>query len=152
MSVSGKPLKSPANFKVRIGTPIEDLIDACGGFKMPPGKLLNGGPMMGKVIYSLSEPVTKTTSLILALHPKESKIEKETNCIRCTECMNVCPINLQPLLIHKAYREGDIKKLKSLKVGECIDCGACTYICPSKINIVQDIRAAKEQIRNEENR
>lgn len=152
VTVSGSPLKSPANFNVRIGTPIEHLIDACGGFKVIPGKLLNGGPMMGKLIYSLDEPVTKTTSLILALHPKESKIEKASNCIRCTSCINVCPINLQPLLIHNAYQKSDIETLKSLGVENCIDCGACTYICPSKINLVQDIRAAKVLVRNGANK
>ncbi|EOL50730.1 electron transport complex subunit RsxC [Enterococcus caccae] len=146
VTVSGTPIKTPQNLRVRIGTPIEHVIEACGGFIESPMKLINGGPMMGKVIQNLDEPVTKTTSLILALTREEAKIPEEQNCIRCSECVNACPVNLQPISISNAYRAGDIEEAKRLGVLNCIDCGACSYICPSKIDILGDIRAAKQKV------
>lgn len=146
VTVSGTPIKQPQNLRIRIGTPIEHVIEACGGFIDSPMKLINGGPMMGKVIQSLDEPVTKTTSLILALTREEAAIPKEQNCIRCSECVNVCPVNLQPISISNAYRAGDLEEAERLGVMSCIDCGACSYICPSKIDILGDIRAAKQKV------
>ncbi|WP_086314995.1 electron transport complex protein RnfC [Enterococcus sp. 7F3_DIV0205] len=146
VTVSGTPIKTPQNLRVRIGTPIEHVIEACGGFIESPMKLINGGPMMGKVIQNLDEPVTKTTSLILALTREEAEIPEEQNCIRCSECVNACPVNLQPISISNAYRAGDIEETKRLGVLNCIDCGACSYICPSKIDILGDIRAAKQKV------
>ncbi|MBO0441213.1 electron transport complex subunit RsxC [Candidatus Enterococcus ikei] len=146
VTVSGTPIKHPKNLRVRIGTPVEHVIEACGGFIESPMKLINGGPMMGKVIQNLDEPVTKTTSLILALTKEEAKIPEEQNCIRCSECVNACPVNLQPISISNAYRAGDIEETKRLGVLNCIDCGACSYICPSKIDILSDIRAAKQKV------
>ncbi|EGO6697888.1 electron transport complex subunit RsxC [Enterococcus faecalis] len=149
VTVSGIPIAKNKNILVRIGTPVEELINICGGFTEPPAKVLNGGPMMGKLINSLDEPVTKTTNLILALTSKESKIPKEKNCIKCSECINVCPIGLQPILISQAYRNNDIKKLTNLNTINCIDCGACSYICPSKIDLLEDIRNAKKMVLEE---
>lgn len=146
ITVSGTPIKHPQNLRVRIGTPIEHVIEACGGFIDSPMKLINGGPMMGKLIQDLNEPVTKTTSLILALTKEEANIPEEQNCIRCSECVNACPVNLQPISISNAYRVGDIEETKRLGVLNCIDCGACSYICPSKIDILGDIRAAKQKV------
>ncbi|MGX7245133.1 electron transport complex subunit RsxC [Enterococcus quebecensis] len=146
VTISGTPIKHPQNLRVRIGTPIEHVIEACGGFTQSPMKMINGGPMMGKVIQTLDEPVTKTTSLILALTKEEANIPEEQNCIRCSECVNVCPVNLQPISISNAYRAGDIEETKRLGVLNCIDCGACSYICPSKIDILGDIRAAKQKV------
>lgn len=146
VTVSGTPIKHSQNLRVRIGTPIEHVIEACGGFIESPMKMINGGPMMGKVIQSLDEPVTKTTSLILGLTREEAKIPEEQNCIRCSECINACPVNLQPISISNAYRARDIEETKRLGVLNCIDCGACSYICPSKIDILGDIRAAKQKV------
>lgn len=146
VTISGTPIKNPQNLRVRIGTPIEHVIEACGGFVESPMKMINGGPMMGKVIQSLEEPVTKTTSLILALNQEETTISVEQNCIRCSECVSACPVNLQPISISNAYRAGDIEETKRLGVLNCIDCGACSYICPSKIDLLGDIRAAKQKV------
>lgn len=146
VTVSGTPIKEPHNLRVRIGTPIEDLIEACGGFVETPMKVLNGGPMMGKLVQTLGEPITKTTSLILALNQKEALVSKEQNCIRCSECVNACPVSLQPVSISNAYRSNNLEELRRLGVLNCIDCGACSYICPSKINLLEDIRAAKLEL------
>lgn len=146
VTVSGTPIKEGKNLRVRIGTPVEELIDACGGFVSAPLKVLNGGPMMGKLIQSLDEPVTKTTNLILALSAAEAMIPKEQKCIKCSECVNACPIGLHPILISQAYRHQDLQTAEQLGVLNCLECGACSFICPSKIDLLKDIRAIKNQI------
>ncbi|MGM0308559.1 electron transport complex protein RnfC [Enterococcus sp. AZ045] len=146
VTVSGTPIKEGKNLRVRIGTPVEELIDACGGFVSSPLKVLNGGPMMGKLIQSLDEPVTKTTNLILALSAAEAMIPKEQKCIKCSECVNACPIGLHPILISQAYRHQDLQTAEQLGALNCLECGACSFICPSKINLLKDIRAVKNQI------
>lgn len=146
VTVSGTPIKEVKNLRVRIGTPVEELIDACGGFVSSPLKVLNGGPMMGKLIQSLDEPVTKTTNLILALSAAEAMIPKEQKCIKCSECVNACPIGLHPILISQAYRHQDLQTAEQLGALNCLECGACSFICPSKINLLKDIRAVKNQI------
>lgn len=132
VTVSGTPIKEGKNLRVRIGTPVEELIDACGGFVSSPLKVLNGGPMMGKLIQSLDEPVTKTTNLILALSAAEVMIPKEQKCIKCSECVNACPIGLHPILISQAYRHQDLQTAEQLGALNCLECGACSFICPSK--------------------
>lgn len=146
VTVSGTPIKEGKNLRVRIGTPVEELIDACGGFVSSPLKVLNGGPMMGKLIQSLDEPVTKTTNLILALSAAEAMIPKEQKCIKCSECVNARPIGLHPILISQAYRHQDLQTAEQLGALNCLECGACSFICPSKINLLKDIRAVKNQI------
>lgn len=145
-TVSGAPLKTPKNFRVRIGTPINELLKACGGFAFGPGRVLHGGPMMGKVIASGQVPVTKGTSVISVLTEAQAIKAPRYDCIRCSECLNVCPVNLQPILISIAYERGDIEKAKELGAMDCIECGNCSYICPSNIPLLENIRAAKEAI------
>lgn len=145
-TVSGLPLNEPKNFLVRIGTPIQNLLDACGGFEFGPGRVLHGGPMMGKVVASGLVPVTKGTSVISVLTEEQAIKPPRYDCIRCSECINVCPMNLQPILISIAYERGDIKKAEELGAMDCIECGNCTFICPSNIPLLENIRAAKEAI------
>ncbi|MGF1919236.1 electron transport complex subunit RsxC [Enterococcus faecalis] len=147
VTVSGTPLRYNRNLLVRIGTPVEALIDKCGGFALSPAKVLDGGPMMGTLLKSLDEPVIKTTNLVLALTAEEVHVSSEKACIRCSECVNACPIGLKPILISRAYRNNDLITAEQLGVFNCIECGACSYICPSKIDLLQDIRSAKQQIR-----
>ena len=151
VTVSGLPLKESKNLKVRIGTPIEYLIEACGGFVEAPSKILNGGPMMGKLVHSLNEPVTKTTNLISVLNSYQTDIPKERPCIKCSECLNVCPMGLSPILISQAYRNNDLYTAEKLGVLSCIDCGGCSYICPSKIDLLSDIREAKQKVMEKKN-
>ena len=146
VTVSGTPIKEGKNLCVRIGTPVEALIDACGGFTSSPRKVLNGGPMMGKLIQSLDEPVTKTTNLILALSEGEATIPEEQMCIKCSECVNACPVGLHPILISQAFRHQDLQTAEQLGALNCLECGACSFICPSKIDLLKDIRAVKNQI------
>lgn len=146
VTVTGSPISEPKNIRVKIGTTIEHVIDNCGGFSQSPEKLINGGPMMGKLVRNLNEPVTKTTSLILALSAKELNTGDEQNCIRCSSCITTCPVNLQPVLISQAFRENNLALAEKLGALQCIDCGGCSYVCPSKIHLLADIKQAKKEI------
>lgn len=145
-TVSGESLKKPKNLWVRIGTPIESLINDCEGFQSDPGKLIHGGPMMGAPLNSGRIPVTKGTTTITFLNKGDSEGDKRSPCIRCSECLYVCPVSLQPIMISNAYEEGDIDRAEELGALDCIDCGACSFICPSKIPILENIRKAKQEI------
>lgn len=146
-TVSGEPVKEPKNLWVRIGTPVNSLIEEVDGFISKPGKMLHGGPMMGRPMTSGRVPVTKGTSVITFLEPEDTISQERTACIRCSECLNVCPVNLQPILISNAYEKGDIEGAEQLGAMDCIDCGNCSYICPSRIPILDNIRKAKGAIR-----
>ncbi len=148
ISVSGTPVKNPKNLLVRIGTPVESLLEECGGFTEEPAKILSGGPMMGKALADVGVPILKAMTAITVLNAKEAKIGEESDCIMCSECLNVCPVNLQPILISEAYKRGDVEK--ALGAMDCIECGNCSYICPSKIPLLENIREAKAAIKAQE--
>ncbi|WP_034549915.1 electron transport complex subunit RsxC [Carnobacterium funditum] len=147
VSVSGTPIAEPKNLLVRIGTPVDFLIEQCGGFKTRPGKLLSGGPMMGKTLVDGSVPIIKGTTTINALTFEEAHVGNCSDCIMCSECLNVCPVRLQPILISEAFERGDIEKAKKLGAMDCIECGNCSFICPSKISLLENIRGAKAAIK-----
>lgn len=147
ISVSGSPVKEPRNLLVRIGTPVESLLHDCGGFKEDPAKILSGGPMMGRALADVSVPIVKAMTAITVLNAKEAKTGEESDCIMCSECINVCPVNLQPILISEAFKRGDVDKAKALGAMDCIECGNCSYICPSKIPLLENIREAKAAIK-----
>ncbi|WEG73574.1 electron transport complex subunit RsxC [Vagococcus intermedius] len=146
ITVSGDAIAVKKNLRVPIGTSVEWIIEQCGGFSKQPEKVIMGGPMMGRLLPSLSEPILKTTGGITCLSSEESLIPTETSCIKCSECINGCPVGLMPILISKAYREGNLARAQELGALNCIDCGACSYICPSKIDILSDIKQAKSEI------
>lgn len=146
-TLTGEPVQQPKNLRVRIGTPINSLIEDCQGFRTVPGKLLHGGPMMGKPLASAEVPVTKGTSVVTFLQPEEVDVGERSDCIRCSECLNVCPVSLQPILISNAYEKGDIEEAERLGAMDCIECGNCSFICPSKIPLLENIRAAKSAIK-----
>lgn len=149
-TITGTPIKDPKNLLVRIGTPIDDLIDQCGGFEVPPRKVINGGPMMGQAIKDGGIPISKGTTHVSFLSADEVDEKERMDCIRCAECLNVCPVSLQPILISNAYERGDIAAAKELGAMDCIECGNCTFICPSNIPILENIRKAKLSIREME--
>ncbi|WP_423189975.1 electron transport complex subunit RsxC [Alkalibacterium sp. f15] len=146
-TITGTPIVDPKNLLVRIGTPIDDLIDICGGFQEAPRKVLHGGPMMGKTIKDGSIPISKGTTHITFLTAAEVDEEERIDCIRCSECLNVCPVSLQPILISNAYERGDIEKAEQLGAMDCIECGNCSFICPSKIPLLDNIRKSKTAIK-----
>lgn len=149
-TVSGSPLHESKNLNVRIGTRIQSLIEDCGGFDSTPSKIIHGGPMMGVSILTGFIPITKGSSVISILNKEQNLRHQRTDCIRCAECINVCPVNLQPILISNAYEHGDIEKAKELGAMDCIECGNCSYICPSHIPLLDNIKKAKKAIQIQE--
>ena len=139
--------KEEANYRVAIGTPFEYIAQKSGGFTQEVKKIIMGGPMMGKAVSSVDVPVIKGTSGILFLDDDEAYSMQETACIRCSKCVYVCPMNLQPNLLDSAARFKDYDKLKKLNITDCIECGSCAYVCPSKRHQVQQIHTAKAIIR-----
>jgi len=143
VTVNGSCISNPKNLLVRIGTPIKDLIDACGPLKEEPAKIIIGGPMMGIAQFSVSVPVIKSTTGVLLLNKKEAKADEEESCIRCGCCVRECPVGLMPTLIGLASQKEMWKEAKAYGALDCIECGICSYACPSKIRLVQSIKRAK---------
>lgn len=146
VSITGKGIKEPKNLIVKVGTPFKDVIEQCGGYAEAPGKIIMGGPMMGISQYTDEVPVIKGTSGILVLTHEEAQPEPEQPCIKCGKCLEVCPVNLQPLFINKFTLKQKFDKAEEYNALDCIECGACSYICPSKRALVESIRLAKREI------
>ncbi|MBQ7054592.1 MAG: RnfABCDGE type electron transport complex subunit C, partial [Oscillospiraceae bacterium] len=146
VTVSGSAVANPKNLLVKIGTPIEELFDACGGFLEHPDRIIAGGPMMGHSQFSLDAPVQKGTNAVLAFCRGEDKNEPESVCIRCGKCVDACPMNLMPLYIYRAYKAGRLSDCEEQNVSDCTECGCCAYVCPARISLVSAICAAKQKI------
>ena len=146
-TVTGYGLTSPANFKVRLGTSIAHLLEAAGGIPEDAGKIISGGPMMGRAINDLSIPVTKGTSGILVLKEEIANRKPVQNCIRCSKCITVCPMGLEPyLLMAMAFRE-KFDGLEDQHITDCMECGSCSYICPANRPLLDYIRLGKTKVR-----
>jgi electron transport complex protein RnfC len=146
VTVTGSCLENPENLRVRIGTPIGELIEECGPLREEPVKVIMGGPMMGIAQYSLDTPVIKGTSGILLLTQKEAGVQDEKFCIRCSRCVQHCPMRLMPSLINLSVLRQDWSLAKLYGVLDCIECGSCSYVCPAKIDLVQSVKYAKFRI------
>lgn len=146
VTVTGSVIAEPKNFMAAIGTPLEVLIEAAGGFKETPGKVIMGGPMMGGAQYNLEVPITKVSSGVLAFAKGESATPDSMPCIKCARCVDVCPANLLPLKLEAYGMNEQFDNAKEYGALDCIECGCCTYICPSKRPLLQYIRFAKSEI------
>ena len=146
VTITGDAIRSPKNVRVKIGTPVKDIIEFCGGFINKPSKIILGGPMMGVAINSLDLPITKGTSGILCL----SKVDTspKSHCIRCGKCLNSCPMNLIPQKLNELALKNKLDEFQYFGGMDCIECGCCTFSCPAKISIVNNIRNAKKSLRN----
>ncbi len=147
VTVDGSAVKEPKNVIVPIGTSIGDLLEAAGGCKGEPAKVLYGGPMMGIAVPDLSAPVLKNTNAIIAMDEKEAQPPKATPCINCGACLNHCPLRLDPRAIARAYKKDEPEELKALCVDLCMECGCCSYVCPAKRHLVQTNKLAKAKLR-----
>lgn len=146
ITVDGSAVKEPKNVIAPIGTPLEKLFDFCSGFKAEPKKVLYGGPMMGIAVPSLDLPVLKMTNAVIAMDENDAKLPKATACINCGECVNHCPLRLDPRAIAKAYKLDMCEELKNLCADLCMECGCCAYVCPAKRHIVQTNKLAKAKL------
>ena len=151
VTVDGSAVKEPKNLVVPVGTPISYLIENCGGLKEEPGKVLYGGPMMGKPAYSLEQPVLKATNAIIILNRKDSRSLEPTPCIHCGRCVENCPLGLNPTAYAAALEVEDenerFELLDKGKVQMCMECGCCSYVCPAHRPLVQNNRDAKRFVR-----
>lgn len=145
VTVTGKTLRDPSNFMVRIGTPISSLIDLCGGMPQDALKVINGGPMMGRALANIDAPVTKGTSGIVIMRNRESLRTPASSCIKCAKCVGVCPMGLEPYLLNKVTRLKRFDDLEPLRITDCIECGSCAYTCPASIPLLDYIRVGKAE-------
>jgi len=146
VTISGKNLKEPSNVRVRIGTPVSALIKAAGGMPENTGKIVNGGPMMGKALMNADAPITKGTSGIL-LFPDEQAHRKTVHaCIRCSRCASICPMGLEPYLLAVLSDHENFEQCEADKIMDCMECGSCLYICPSGRPLLDQIRRGKTEV------
>ncbi|MDD4336301.1 MAG: electron transport complex subunit RsxC [Firmicutes bacterium] len=146
VTVTGSAVATPMNLIAKIGTPASELIEACGGFVGEPGKIIFGGPMMGMAVPSADVPTGKGTSGILVMSQEESVAFKEMPCIKCGQCVDACPMRLEPAFLHQWSGAGLWDEAEAYHAMDCIECGVCTYVCPSRRNLVQAIKRAKFEI------
>lgn len=146
VTVTGKSVKKPSNFLVRVGTSVNELIEAAGGLPEDTGKVISGGPMMGKALSITDVPVTKGTSGVLILPEGESRRGKVMDCIRCSKCVGVCPMGLEPYLLMPLVEKAIYDRAEKEKVMDCIECGSCSYTCPSFRPLLDYIRLGKAEV------
>ena len=148
LTVDGDIVKEPKNVEVLIGTPIQELLDFCGGLTAQPGKVLYGGPMMGTCVADLSQPILKNNNAVLAFSEKLARLPKKTNCIHCGRCVNACPLGLAAKDIVKAYDNGNVELLQELNADLCMSCGTCSFVCPAKRPLAPSIALAPIMMKN----
>jgi len=146
VTVAGGAVKHPAVYKARIGTPIGDLIEECGGFLGPPARLILGGPIRGHAVHDLDAPVTKTSSAVLALTDEEVSSSRRSPCIRCGRCAEACPERLIPELLYRLVSNRRQAEAVELGLDCCTLCGACGYICPSRVPLVASFAAYRRPL------
>jgi len=146
VTVTGKGVAQPSNFLVRIGTPLSDLVEQAGGMPENTGKIIAGGPMMGRALNSLDMPVAKGTSGILVLPRDEAARKGQEPCIRCGKCVEACPMGLSPYLLMTECKLELFDRASEHNVLDCIECGSCSYICPSERPLLDYIRLGKKTV------
>jgi len=146
VTVTGKSVKNPCNLKVRMGTPISQLIEYAGGLPEDTGKLISGGPLMGRPLLSAEVPTVKGTSGVLMLPESESVRKEERNCIRCAKCVSACPMGLEPYLLATASEHSDWAAAEEAMIMSCIECGCCQSTCPSARPLLDWVRLAKTTV------
>ena len=146
VTVTGKSLAEPSNFLTRMGTPMSQLIDAAGGLPEDTGKVIGGGPMMGKALASVDVPVCKGSSGVLVMSMKEAKRMAPQPCIRCAKCVGVCPMGLEPYLLATCSAHGDWERVEHEMIMSCIECGSCQFTCPSHRPMLDYIRLGTGQV------
>ena len=152
VTVAGPAVKQPGNYRVPIGTPLRWLLEVAGvASDVARQQVVLGGPMMGQAIASLDVPITKGASGVLVFQPQEiaaSDARRRYPCIKCGECVESCPMGLNPSMLGLLAEQREYETMGSCyHLGECFECGCCTYVCPSNIPLVQQFRVAKQVLR-----
>lgn len=147
VTVTGDAICNPKNYKVLLGTSFQELIEASGGYKNgEPEKIISGGPMMGKAVFSTEIPIVKGSSAILCMQEDEAGMYEPSNCIRCGRCVSVCPGRVNPSLLSKLAERGKLEEFQKQDGMECCECGCCSYVCPAKRHLTQTIAATRKSI------
>lgn len=146
VTVTGKSLKNPSNFLTRMGTPMSMLIEAAGGLPEDTGKVIGGGPMMGKALSTIEVPIAKGSSGVLIMNEKEAARGEAQPCIRCAKCVSACPMGLEPFLLATASSLSDWDKVEKEGIMSCIECGSCQFTCPSHRPMLDFIRLGKGKV------
>ncbi len=144
VTIAGGAVKRPAVLKVRIGTPIGDLIEECGGFVGSPERIVLGGPFRGVAVYDLDAPVTKQTSAVLALSAEETQARRRMPCIRCGRCAERCPERLDPAHLYRLVSAGRFEAARAAGLESCSSCGLCGYVCPSRLTVSEALASARD--------
>lgn len=144
VTVSGDAIEKSGNFKVLFGTNHRELIEAAGGFKTEPEKIISGGPMMGFAMFTLDAPITKTSSSILGFTKDEVLAHAPSACINCGRCVEACPSRLIPSRLADLAEHHDEEGFKKMEGLECVECGSCSYVCPAKRQLKQSIGAMRK--------
>lgn len=146
VTISGDAIANPCNLLVRTGTNYQELIDAAGGFEGEPAKIIAGGPMMGKAIYSTDIPATKSSSAILCMTKDEVAEYEPSACIRCGRCVTVCPGRIMPNMLATLAEHNDTEGFVKHNGMECCECGCCSYVCPAKRHLTQTIAGTRKLV------
>ena len=146
VTVTGDAVSHPKNFMASIGTNMRELVDAAGGFKSTPDKIISGGPMMGFSMYQLDVPCTKTTSAILSFLKDEVSNAHETSCSNCGRGVTGCRGHVVPARLATFAQHGDMEKFQQYDGMECCECGCCSYICPAKRPLTQSIKSMRKMV------
>lgn len=145
ITVTGRSVAKPSNFLARIGTPLQQLIDACGGLPEDTGKVIGGGPMMGKALVNTEIPVSKGSSGILIMNREEAGRAQAKSCIRCAKCVGVCPMGLEPYLLSVLAEKGEFERMERERIMDCIECGSCQFTCPAALPLLDYCRLGKNR-------
>lgn len=146
VTVTGKSVSKPGNYMVRIGTPLSRVLEAVGGIPDGTGKIINGGPMMGKAVSNTDAPVVKGMSGII-LVPAAEAVRKAVNpCIRCARCVSVCPIHLEPYLLMTLSERSMFERAEKERITDCMECGSCSFTCPAGRPLLDYIRLGKSTV------
>lgn len=146
ITISGPEVKHPGNFIIRIGTPLGDALQMAGGIPEDTGKIIGGGPMMGRAFMTTDVPATKRSSGLVLMPEKYARRGAVKNCIRCAKCVQVCPMGLEPYLLAQLGARQDWERSEHERVYDCIECGSCMYTCPSNRPLLDYIRMSKAEV------
>ncbi len=149
LTVTGDAISQPKNFNVRLGTNYRELVDAAGGFKTEPEKIISGGPMMGQALFSLDVPVAKTSSALTCLSHDQVAEMEPTACIRCGRCVSVCPGRVVPQKLYRASLRHDLDEFVKLNGMECCECGCCAWVCPARKPLTQAFKEMRKAVRED---